>query len=151
MSHFLKLNQTDFKLFMENIYAWLPFSVDDGTAQRSRKWCTHKGDHWYNEGTLLDSLQFIPQTKKAEEQSKLIETQTNMTALERWFVNKTKEGNRNNMLLRYGYACVDLGQDIDTVKNNIFALNNKLSDPLPEAEILSTILITLNKKLSQRP
>lgn len=146
LSHTLELDAKDFRDFMFNIYEWLPFDVDKQTAQRSRKWLTHKGDFWYNDGQLLDALQFVPKTKKAEEHKAIVATQTNFSALERWFINNTNEGNRSHQLMKYAYALIDMGQDLPSIQNNVLALNKKLSKPLEETEVLSTILVTANKK-----
>ena len=126
LSHTLELDSIDFRDFMNNIYEWLPFEVDKQTAQRSRKWLTNEGPYWFNDGQLLDALQFVPKTKKAEEQKALVANQTNLTALERWFVNNTVDGNRSNQLMRYAYALIDMGQDLPSIQNNILALNKKL-------------------------
>ena len=140
------VHSIDFRDFTNNIYEWLPFEVDKQTAQRSRKWLTNEGPYWFNDGQLLDALQFVPKTKKAEEQKALVANQTNLTALERWFVNNTVDGNRSNQLMRYAYALIDMGQDLPSIQNNILALNKKLVKPLDENEVLSTILVTANKK-----
>jgi hypothetical protein len=146
LSHTLELDSKDFREFMNNIYEWLPFDVDKQTAQRSRKWLTNQGDCWYNDGQLLDALQFVPKTKKAEEHKAILSSQTNFSALERWFVNNTLDGNRSNMLMKYAYALIDKGQDMPSIQNNVLALNKKLQNPLEETEVLSTILVTANKK-----
>ncbi len=149
LSHTLELDQSEYKEFMHNIYNWLPFDVDRQTAQRSRKWLTHTGDFWYNDGQLLDALQFVPKTKKAEEQKMLVAEQTNLSALERWFVNNTVDGNRSNQLMRYAYALIDMRQDLPSIQNNVLALNKKLPSPLEETEVLSTILVTASKKFHE--
>lgn len=150
MSHHLELTATDFKEFMSNIYDWMPFECDRQTNQRSRKWLTHKGKHWYNDGKLLDSLQFVPKTKKAEEHKKIIAGQTSLNNLERWFINNTGNGNRNNQLYRYAMCLVDMGQDIDSLRNNVLALNAKLEQPLPEAEVLTSVIVSASKKMHSK-
>jgi len=146
ISHVLDLDADDFTAFMKNIFDWLPFEVDSATAQRARKWLTNQGNHWYNDGQLLDALQFVPKTKKAEEHRAIIAGQSNLTALERWFVNNTLDGNRSNQLMKYAYALIDMGQDLPSIQNNILALNRKFSNPLDETEVLSTVIVTANKK-----
>lgn len=146
LSHCLELDSEDFREFMNNIYEWLPFDVDKQTAQRSRKWLTNKGDFWYNDGQLLDALHFVPKTKKAEEQKQILASQSSYSGLERWFVNNTIDGNRSNMLMKYAYALIEKGQDMPSIQNNVLALNKKLTKPLEETEVLSTILVTANKK-----
>ena len=150
MSHTLKLDPNEYKEFMNNIYEWLPFSVDLATNQRARKWLTHKGQHEYNDGELLDSLLFIPKTTKNEKRKNIINDQQSLSNVERWFVSKTDEGNRSNQLIKYALMMVDSGMNIDTVKNNVLSLNSKLPNQLPEAEILSTILVSASKAIFKR-
>jgi hypothetical protein len=150
ISHKLELDGSEFKSFMAGIYDWLPFKVDVGTNQRSRKWLTHKGSYWYNEGELLDALLFIPKTSKNEAQRQRITDLQSLSNLERWFVNNTGEGNRSNQLIKYALVLVDSGMDLDSIRNNLLALNNKLPNKLDDAEIVSTILITAAKAISKR-
>ena len=146
LSHTLELNAQDYRDFMHNIFDWLPFEVDRQTCQRARKWLTHNGKHWYNDGQLLDALQFVPKTKKADEQKATLAGQTNLTNLERWFVNNTGAGNRNNMLIQYAYACMDMGQDLHSIQSNVLELNRKLDQPLEETEVLSTVIQSITRK-----
>lgn len=150
ISHVLEFDSDEFKEFMENVYTFLPFNVDTQTNQRSRKWETHHGLYDYNDGTILNALQFIPKTKIAEEIKTKREKQTNMSALEQWFTNQGQKGNRNNSLMRYAFALIDLGYDISSVQNNVLALNSKLDEPLDEAEVLSTIVLSASRKINTK-
>ena len=146
----LKMDSKDFKEFMNNIFDWLPFNVDRATNQRARKWLSHDGHFEYNDGEVLDVLPFIPKTSKNEERKHLLETQHAMDNLERWVMNNTGDGNRNNMLLRYATILVDAGFDFDGIRQKVTSLNDKMPDNLDEAEIMGTILVTVSKKLAQR-
>lgn len=146
LSHTLELNAQDYREFMQNLYDWLPFEVDRQTCQRARKWLTNNGKSWYNDGLLLEALQFVPKTKKADEQKAILAEQTNMTNLERWFVNQADKGNRNNMLIQYAYACMDFGQDLHSIQSNVLELNRKLKEPLEETEVLSTVIQSVTRK-----
>jgi hypothetical protein len=151
LSHMVELDRKEYRGFMKNIYEWLPFDVDTATSDRCRKWLTHKGKSWYNEGEhLLDALQFVPKTKKAEDQKKLLAGQTNLTALERWAVNQAEDGNRNHTLARHAFTMVEMGYDLDIITSKVLELNEKLSDPLDESEIHRTILISVNKRIAER-
>lgn len=150
LSHVLKLDANDYKEFMNNIYEWLPFEVDTQTNQRSRKWLTHAGSCEYNQGTLLDALLFIPKTSKNEERKKVILDQQSLTNLERWFIGNTGTGNRSNQLIKYALMLVDSGMSIDSIRNNVIALNSKLADKMDDAEILSTIVVTAAKAIHKR-
>jgi hypothetical protein len=147
MSHVLELDQKDYREFMNNIYDWLPFTVDRQTNQRSRKWETSPGTHFYNAGHLLDVLQFIPKTKKAEENKVKLLEQASLNNLERWFLNQMEEGNRNNMLLRYAFCLVDQKMSFDDIKAEVLALNSQSKNPLAKDEVLNTIMVSVAKKL----
>jgi hypothetical protein len=150
LSHIIELDARDYRGFMKNIFDWLPFGVDTATVDRCRKWLTHNGKHWYNDGELLDALQFVPKTKKADEQKKLLAGQTNLSNLERWFINNIEAGNRNHKLCAYAFALIDMGYDLDVITSKVTELNKKLHEPLEEAEIHRTILVTVNKRLHER-
>lgn len=149
-SHKLVLDAKEFKEFMNNIYEWLPFEADSSTGQRARKWLSHDGHYEYNEGVLLDVLGFIPRTAKNEDRKALLNSQASMDNLERWIMNNTGDGNRNNMLLRYGMILLDAGFDFDQIRQKINELNNKIADKLDEAEIMGTVMVTIGKRLAHR-
>ena len=146
----LALDAKDYKELMSNIYGWLPFEVDDQTNQRSRKWMSHNGDYVYNEGELLDVLPFIPKTAKNEVLKEQFKSQQSLDNLERWVINNTGDGNRNNQLLRYAMVLVDAGFDYSAILSRVTDLNNKMADKLDEAEIMGTIMVTVGKALSKR-
>jgi len=150
LNYTLKLDADDFKEFMQNIFDWLPFGVDDQTGQRARKWLSHSGHHEYNDGQLLDVLEFIPRTSKNERRQEQVLAQANLNNLERWFVNNTGEGNRSNQLHRYARLLVDAGHSYDQVEEGVKSLNDKLPNKLKDAEIQSTIMKTAAKKIIER-
>jgi len=150
MSHELKLDAKDFKEFMTNIYEWLPFAVDDQTGQRARKWMTHAGQLEYTEGELLDVLPFIPKTAKNEARKQRLDSQQSMDNLERWIINNTGDGNRNNMLLRYAMILVDAGFSMENIRSRVLELNDKLADKLEEIEIMNTIMVSVMKAIAKR-
>jgi hypothetical protein len=150
MSHHYDLSKSDYRDFMRNIYDWLPFDVDRATHDRCRKWMTFKGKYWYNKGSLLDTLQFIPKTKKADDRKALLASQTNLTALERWSINQAGEGNRNHTLARFAFTLVEMGQDLESVRSQVMDMNQKFDAPLDDAEIHSTILTSVTKRIAQR-
>ncbi len=146
----LEMDAKDYKEFMAHIYDWLPFDVDKGTNQRARKWLSHDGHYEYNDGELLDALPFIPKTSKNEERKSLLDSQQSMDNLERWVINNIGDGNRNNMMLRYAMILLDGGFDFEGIRAKVVELNSKIADKLDEAEIMSTIMITVAKTLSKR-
>lgn len=144
----LQLDASDFKEFMLNIYTWLPFEVDDQTGQRERKWETFSGAHFYNEGNLLDSLQFIPKTAKNEEFKQHMTTLASLDNLERWFAQRMQSGNRNNQLLRFAMMLADGGLDLLSIEQRVFEFNAKLDNRLPIDEIRNTVLVSVARKLA---
>jgi hypothetical protein len=154
----LKMDAKDFKELMSNIYEWLPFEVDDGTGQRARKWMTcaqnNEGmpSHYeYNEGEVFDVLPFIPKTSKNEERKALMQDQQGMDNLERWVMNNIGDGNRNNMLLRYALILVDAGFQMEPIRQKVIHLNERIADKLDEAEIMSTIMVSVAKAIAKLP
>lgn len=150
MNFKLKLDAKEYKEFMNNIFEWLPFDVDTATNQRARKWLSHDGDYEYGDGELLDILPFIPKTTKNEERKQLLNSQAAMNALERWMINNTGDGNRNNMLHRYGKILVDAGASLEETQQQVIALNSKLPDKLDDAELYTTILASVAKAIAKR-
>lgn len=146
----LVLDAKDYKEFISNIYDWLPFEVDTATNQRARKWLSHNGHYEYNEGEVLDALPFIPKTSKNEARKELLQTQQQMDNLERWVINNTGDGNRNNMLLRFAMILVDAGFDFEGVRSRVMSLNDKMADKLDEVEVMSTIMVSVGKAISKR-
>lgn len=148
----LNMTSSEYKEFMSNIYSWLPFKVDDSTNQRSRKWVSWNMHYEYNEGEVFDVLPFIPKTSKNEERKKRLESQQDMDNLERWVINNTGDGNRNNMLLRYAMILLDDGRTFNEINDRVLAMNDKMVDKLEEVEIMNTVLKTVaNRMAAPRP
>jgi hypothetical protein len=150
MNYELKLDAKDYKEFMANIYQWLPFDVDTGTGQRSRKWMSNPGQFEYIDGEMLDVLPFIPKTSRNEDFKSRLLDQQGLDNLERWVINNTGDGNRNKMLLRFALILVDADFDFQAILHRVTELNNKLPDKLEDAEILGTIMVTVSKAISKR-
>ena len=148
MNYTLALDAKDHKEFWNNVFEWLPFEVDTASAQRARKWLSHNGHYEYQDGQTIDVLPFIPKTSKNEEFRQKNLDQQGMDNLERWVLNNTGDGNRNNQLLRYALILVDAGFDFDGTLSRVSQLNTKLDVPLEEAEILNTVMKTVTKKLA---
>lgn len=145
----LQLDSEEYKEFMDNIRSWLPFEVDESVNQRSKKWETFdKGSYFYNtEGKLFDVLPFIPKTSKNEQYQKEFSKIESMDNLERWFAQRIGTGNRNNQLLKFALALVDSNMSVTDVESKVKAFNSKLSNPLSEKELESTIFKTVGQKI----
>lgn len=150
MSHTLKMDSSEYLDFITNVLEWLPFEVDAQANQRARKWATHTGQHWTNEGALLDVLPFIPKTSKNDERKRRVADLATLDNLERWFVDRTGMGNRSNQMIRYAKMLVDTGMDYSTIQSKVMALNNKIPDKLDEAEIMATVMVTVGKDIGKR-
>lgn len=146
----LKMDAKDYKEFYNNVLQWLPFDADPSCAHRCKKWLTHTGHHEYTEGEVFDVLPFIPKTSKNEERKQRFDSQQSLDNLERWVINNTGDGNRNNMLMKYAFILVDSNFDFDGIRSRVVALNDKLPDKLEEVEIMSSIMVTVGKALSKR-
>lgn len=146
----LELDAKDYKEFMNNVFDWLPFEVDRQTNQRARKWLSHNGTYEYNDGEILDVLPFIPKTSKNEERKALLNSQQSMDNLERWVTNHIGDGNRNVMLHRYAMILVDAGLEFEGIRQRVMSLNDKIADKLDEAELMTTVMVTVAKEIGKR-
>ncbi len=150
MSHKVELSSQDYSRFMENVFAWLPFDVDEATKDVARKWTTHAGERHMNTGELIDALLFIPQTKKAIDMTHKRQQVSSMSGLQAWFFRKITNGNRSAILLRYGLTMVDCNVDIETIRNNLLTFNAGITEPITESEINKTIMVTVTKTMAER-
>lgn len=146
----LAMDAKDYKEFYNNVLQWLPFDADPSASHRCKKWLSNAGHFEYTDGELLDVLPFIPKTSKNEERKARFDSQQSLDNLERWIINNTGDGNRNNMLLKYAYILLDAGFDFDGVRARVVALNDKLPDKLDEMEIMGSIMVTIGKALATR-
>lgn len=146
----LQMDAKDYKEFMTNVIQGLPFEVDESCKHRCKKWLSNPGQYEYTEGELFDVLPYIPKTSKNEERKARFDSQQSMDNLERWVINNTGDGNRNNMLMKFAFVLVDAGFDFDNIRRRVVDLNDKLPDKLDEAEIMGSIMITVSKALSKR-
>jgi hypothetical protein len=144
----LDLDADDYREFMANVFAWLPFEVDAQTNQRARKWLSHPGQHGYNEGKLLDALQFIPRTSRNDEFKANVVRLENLDNLERWFAQRMVTGSRNNHMLRFAMLLVDSGLNYQDIERRVISFNNKLDNKLPQDELQQTVLVTTARKIA---
>lgn len=154
MSHHLEMDSDEYKEFMNNVMQWLPFPTDESANQRAKKWESYGGPEdnpgvfTYNmEGELLDILPFIPKTSRNESYRNETKELASLDNLERWFAQRMVSGNRNNHMIKFALALVDSGMPLVQVSKAVHAFNAKLSQPLPEDELDSTIMVTVGKKL----
>lgn len=147
-NYILKLSKSDYLTFMESVADWLPFEVDSKTFQRSRKWLTNNGTYHYNEGKSFDVIPFIPRTERDEQRKRSLAEYGSLDALERWVLNNTGDGNRNNQLLRYALLLLDLGHSFEQIRTRVLEMNERIQGSLSETEVMGTIMVTVSKKMS---
>lgn len=150
INYHLNLDEKDFKEFMENIYEWLPFEVDDKTCQRCKKWMSNDGHYEYTEGQLLNALDFIPKTTKNEDRKAAVMDMASMSNMQRWFALRMCEGNRNQHMIQYALMLVDNGKDYDEILSLVMSLNGQIANALPEAELHSTVMKSVGSRLAKR-
>lgn len=148
----LSLDIQEYKAFMNNILAWLPFKSDQAANEIAKKWSCHAGGELRvnNCNKLLDPTKFIPNTLRNESFISNQKKVTSLGNLERWFANQMEEGNRNNLFLRYALCLVDSGLSFDDIKTKVLSFNKKLKDKLPEEELETTVLKTAYSKYCEK-
>lgn len=148
MNYTLSMSDEDYKKFYNNVVDDLPFPVDAACGTRSKKWLTNpKTEIHVTDGIMFDVLPFIPETVKNEERETRQMEQKDLNNLERWVINNTGDGNRNNMLLRFTMILMDAGLEYNTIRERTIDLNNKLPDKLSEIELSKSIFHTLATRM----
>lgn len=151
LNYTLHLDSKDYKELYNNIISDLPFEVDEACSHRSKKWLSNpNADIEYVEGELFDVLPYIPKTTKNDERQEQLKNQSDLDNLERWTINNTGDGNRNNMIHRFAMILVDSGKSLNQVKDAVITLNNKLPDKLSEMELARSIFHTVAQRIVER-
>ena len=145
----LKMDSKEYKEFYNNILKDLPFEIDTQCATRTKKWLSNaNAEVLITDGELFDVLPYIPKSSKNAEREQRLESQQELDNLERWVINNTGDGNRNNMLHRYASVLMDAGFSFENIKEKTIALNNKLIDKLDELELSNTVFHTIAGKMA---
>ena len=148
INYVLSMDNDKFSELMNNIYEWLPFKVDTGAKDSSRKWSSWNGTFYSVQGKLLDIFPFIPNTSKNAEFKHQQQQLISLDALERWFVQNMQVGSRNKMLLRYALTLVSQGNyDYNTIRGKVQELNQKIPNRLDIDEVNNTILKTVRSRM----
>ena len=149
ISHRIKLTANDYSRFMENVFEWLPFPVDEATKDIARKWESYAGHYEYNDGATIDATMFIPETKRSDETKAQISA-TGVGNIERWFIEHTAKGNRANHLYRYGMVMIDAGMALGDIVEKLETFNNSLEVPLPEDQFRNSTVKSISKEFQKR-
>ena len=140
----------EYKKFMENIFDWLPFDVDNAAKDIARKWEGNPDALIFeNDGEPITSIDFIPDTSRQKAMNNKVIDLGNLDGLERWFALNASTGDRNNTMHKYAMMLVDGGLNYEEVEENVLSMNSKLGDSLPEREIYSTIFKSVRKRLEE--
>ena len=149
ISHRIKLTSNDYSRFMENVFEWLPFTVDEGAKDIARKWAGYPGHYEYNKGNVIDATMFIPETKRSDETKAQISA-TGVGNIERWFRIHTAKGNRANHLYRYGMVMIDADMALGDIVEKLESFNNSLDVPLPEDQFRNSTVKSISKEFQKR-
>ncbi len=145
LSHKLYLNPEDFKEFMKNIFEFMPFDVDDQTADCARKWMSNPSTAIENEGKMLDVYDFLPKTKKQEEMANKAASISNADSVQKYFLLNHTAG-RNNAARDYAFMLLDNGHSSDETILLVRDFNSKLAEPMTDTELSSTIFKSVYRK-----
>lgn len=146
------LSPEDYKETLKTLAEFLSINADVATIEVSRMYFANAdakttklaGDE------LIDIRQFVPQTKEVERTKtaiKAYETNTNINAFDRHFLQRATVGARNNELFKLMVALIDhKGADYETARAKVLEINSMLSDPLSEAELEKTVFKSAMRK-----
>lgn len=142
LSHRIYLDSAQFSKYMQNLYNFLPFSMDEAPKDVSRKWATcDKGEAILNESedaSLLPASWFIPDTRDSETIIKDL-TKYGNNGIIRYFAT-TQFGNRNNTLYRYARFLIDSGYKVfEEVIKKVEDLNKAFDQPIDSEELNTTV------------
>lgn len=147
IKYILRLNSEDYKKFMHNVFEWLPFYSDSSYNKREKKSLCNEADiSFLNEGQFLDPMQFIPKTSKNEDFINSNNKLSSLSAIEKFFVQEMRNGNRNNTFAKYVLCLVDAGYTYEEIEGKVINLNKQIAEPLSESELRSTVLQTAAKR-----
>lgn len=149
ITHEIKLNSEEYSRYMQNIFEWLPFPVDEAAKDIARKWESYNGEYFYNDGEILDATLFIPETKKSDEVKKTL-SQDGVSNIERWFKENTQKGNRATHLYRYGMVLLDAGLSLGEIIEKLEIFNKSLNVPLPEDQLRNSTIKSISKEFRKR-
>ena len=149
ISHRIKLTTRDYSRFMENVFEWLPFPVDEAAKDISRKWESYPGHYEYNHGATIDATMFIPETKRSDETKAQISA-TGVDNIERWFMAHPTKGNRANHLYRYGMVMIDANMALGDIVEKLETFNNSLETPLLEDQFRNSTIKSISKEFQKR-
>lgn len=146
----VEMDREEYNACMDAVLQTLPFECDPATKDIARKWMCNEGEYFYQEGELFDILPFIPNTSRSDERQQAFQNQSDLDNLERWVLNHTGSGNRNDQIYKYAMVLADAGKSLEQIGELARSLNNKLSDRLSDEEIMNTVLKSVSNKMNRK-
>ena len=149
----------DYKTYSEtymNVINSLGIQEADKKCRNASRWYygNPDGEFWYNEGSLLDIRNFIPDSSEHQDSANSVSKYENTTgsapasvrvdAAIRWFLSNTSTGNRNDNLYSLGVLLKLEIQEPDWQQWLIDA-NRCLTSPLSDSD-MQTIIRSVSKK-----
>lgn len=150
LSHKLFLNDEQYKQYCTNLAFWLPVPADTSAFQREKKFRTwNTAKVWSKlDGENLNAMRFYPSTAISDElvteQGKVV----NLKGLQRWVVVNCIMGQRNQIMYRYACILAEYGKSQDFIADKLKEVNGLLQDPLSADELDSTVLKSIQQKVT---
>ena len=148
MSHTLSLNDEQYKQFCRNLAFWLPVKADTSAFQREKKFRTWNTSKVWStlDGDNLDAMQFYPSTSVSDQLVSRHGKVVGLNGIQRWVVLNCTEGQRNQILYRYGCILAEHNLDAAQITAKITEINEKIDSPLSSDELQATVLKSLDSK-----
>lgn len=149
------LDYETYSKMYSNVLMALGVEEADKKCRNASRWYygNPDGEHWYNEGDLLDIRPFIPDTSQHEASAEAVNryndsenagTDERTDGAVRWFLASTSEGSRNENMFR---LCMLLKEHISNSDWQLIArhANSCLRNPMQENE-MRTILTSAARR-----
>ncbi len=153
LTHTLSLNDEQYKQFCRNFAFWLPVKADTSAFQREKKFRTWNTSQVWSklDGQNIEAMQFYPSTSVSEQLISRHGKVVGLNGIQRWVVLNCTEGQRNQVLYRYGCILADHNLDATQITKKVTEINNQIASPLSSDELQATVLKSLDSKKSAKP
>ena len=153
--YIFNLDHEEYKHTITNFALLHNLTVDFPVIEPSRLYYSNpESEVTHLEGDeLIDLRAYIPETKEVEVTKKSIQLGEqydggeNINGFDKYFLMQTSQGNRNNNLVKYGFALITKKNlDFESAKAKVLSLNSMLPDPLSESELERTVFKSMSRK-----
>lgn len=154
------LSPTDYSAMYMNVLDALGMEEADEKCRNSSRWYYgfENGEHWYNEGKLLDIRPFLPDSSQKvasdaalsnyEKEGETFATEDRrVDGALRWFFRTTAKGNRHDQLFRLALTLRTRIQ-VSNWDGILRHANSCLTDPISDNDLKSTIKSASNSRYS---